>query len=129
MQVRLYGSGRWAPVRETAGMSARCLRSASCWCVSCRVNGHRFLPIRGHFFSPLVAMFSPHWWPLDLPTVRVGGRSGQGLHPFAGGRLGEPVAVLAFGDQDVGVVKQPVDGRGGDAFGHQLVEPARVDVG
>jgi len=33
MQVRLYGSGRWAPVRETAGMSARCLQSASCWCV------------------------------------------------------------------------------------------------
>lgn len=33
MQVRLYGSGRWAPVRETAGMSARCLQGASCWCV------------------------------------------------------------------------------------------------
>jgi hypothetical protein len=31
--VRLYGSGRWAPVRETAGMSARCLQGASCWCV------------------------------------------------------------------------------------------------
>jgi hypothetical protein len=29
----LYGSGRWAPVRETAGMSARCLQSVSCWCV------------------------------------------------------------------------------------------------
>jgi len=35
MQVRLYGSGGWAPVRETAGMSARCLRGASCWCVLC----------------------------------------------------------------------------------------------
>jgi hypothetical protein len=35
MQVSLYGSGRWAPVRETAGMSARCLQSTSCWCVSC----------------------------------------------------------------------------------------------
>jgi hypothetical protein len=34
MQVRLQGSGRWAPGRETAGMSARCLSSASCWCVS-----------------------------------------------------------------------------------------------
>jgi hypothetical protein len=34
MQVRLYGSGRWAPVRETAGVSARCLRGASGWCVS-----------------------------------------------------------------------------------------------
>ena len=29
----LYGSGRWAPVRETAGMSARCLSGGSCWCV------------------------------------------------------------------------------------------------
>ena len=35
MQVRLYGSGRWAPVREAAGMSARCLKGASCWCVLC----------------------------------------------------------------------------------------------
>jgi hypothetical protein len=25
-------------------------------------------------------------------------RSGEGLHPLAGGRLGEAVAVLAFGD-------------------------------
>jgi hypothetical protein len=32
---RLHGSGRWAPVRETAGMSACCLRSASCWWVWC----------------------------------------------------------------------------------------------
>jgi hypothetical protein len=38
MQVRLYGSGRWAPVRETAGMSARCLRGASCWCVLCSLR-------------------------------------------------------------------------------------------
>jgi hypothetical protein len=38
MQVRLYGSGGWAPVWETAGMSARCLRSASCWCVSCSLR-------------------------------------------------------------------------------------------
>jgi hypothetical protein len=29
MQVRLDGSGRWAPVRETAGMSARRLPGAS----------------------------------------------------------------------------------------------------
>lgn len=33
MQVRLYGSGRWAPVWETAGMSACCLRGANCWCL------------------------------------------------------------------------------------------------
>ena len=41
MQARLYGSGRWAPVRETAGMSARCLRSANCWCVSCSLWSDR----------------------------------------------------------------------------------------
>ncbi|MGH2878925.1 MAG: hypothetical protein ACRDK4_04865 [Solirubrobacteraceae bacterium] len=28
-----------------------------------RVNGRRFLPTDGHRFSPLVAIFSPHWWP------------------------------------------------------------------
>src|SRR4051794_31508622 len=33
MQVRLYGSGGWAPGRETAGMSACCLSGSSCWCV------------------------------------------------------------------------------------------------
>jgi hypothetical protein len=31
------------------------------------VNGHRFLPIRGHLFSPLMAMFSPRWWPRISP--------------------------------------------------------------
>jgi hypothetical protein len=31
------------------------------------VNGHWFLPIRGHLFSPLVAMFSPRWWPRISP--------------------------------------------------------------
>jgi hypothetical protein len=41
MQARLQGSGRWAPVRETVGMSARCLSSASCGCVlgSLRLEG------------------------------------------------------------------------------------------
>ena len=31
--MRLYGSGRWAPVWETAGMCACCLLSVSCRCV------------------------------------------------------------------------------------------------
>jgi hypothetical protein len=35
------------------------------------VNGHLFLPNRGHRFSPLVAMVSPRWWPSNLPTIRV----------------------------------------------------------
>ena len=38
MQVRLYGSGRWAPGWETAGMSACCLSSVSCWCVLCSLR-------------------------------------------------------------------------------------------
>ena len=41
MQVRLQGSGRWAPVRETAGMSACCLSSASCRCVLCSLRSDR----------------------------------------------------------------------------------------
>jgi hypothetical protein len=39
-------------------------------CRSC-VNAHRDFPIGGHFFSPLVAIFSPHWWPRSSPPVRV----------------------------------------------------------
>ena len=46
---------------------------------------------------------------------------GQGLDSLPGGCLGEPVAVLAFGDQDVGVVQESVDGRGRDAFGRGCV--------
>ena len=41
MQVRLYGSGGWAPVWETAGMSACCLQGASCWCVLCLLRSDR----------------------------------------------------------------------------------------
>jgi hypothetical protein len=55
-------------------------------------------PIRGHHFSPLVAMESPH-------RGGAAGGSGQGPHPLAGGRLGEPVAVLPVGEQYVGVVQ------------------------
>ena len=43
--------------------------------------------------------------------------------------MGEPVAVLPVGDQHVGVMKEPVDGRGCHRLGHQLVEPGGVDVG
>ena len=41
MQVRLHGSGRWAPVWESAGMSARCLQGASCRCVLCWLRSDR----------------------------------------------------------------------------------------
>jgi hypothetical protein len=56
-----------------------------------------FLPSRGHVFSPLVAIFSPHHVGCRALLV-------QGLHPLAGGRLGEPVAVLPFCDDYVCVM-------------------------
>ena len=37
--------------------------------------------------------------------------------------------ALAAGLADVGVVQQPVDGRGGQSLGHQLVESGWVQVG
>ena len=107
-------------------------------------------------FSPSTAIGSPRRRPSFLPTggrgfsprpggmsdrrggAEPGGRgaaamvalspSVQGRHPFAGGRLCEPVAVLSVGDQDVGVVQQPFDGRGRQGLGHQLVKPGWVDV-
>ncbi len=89
------------------------------------VNGHRVLPTGGHRFSPVAAMFSPHWWPPVLPGgvgvsrgldgAKAVGRSGiesprralavQGLHPLSRGRLGQPVALRAVCDEHVGVVE------------------------
>jgi hypothetical protein len=86
-----------------------------------------FLPSDGQFFSPVVATKVPTVQGVGglvatkLPSP-VGGL-GQGFDPLAGGRLGEAVAVGSVGDQDVGVVQQPVDGRGRQRLGHQLVEP------
>ena len=48
-------------------------------------------------------------------------------HSLPGGGLGESVG-LAVGDASVGVVQESVDGRGGQGFGHDLVEPGRVQV-
>ena len=42
-------------------------------------------------------------------------------------RLGEAVGV-ALGQHQVGVVEEPVDGRGGEGLGHDRVESRRVDV-
>jgi hypothetical protein len=93
------------------------------------VNGHLFLPTGGHLI--------PHWWPSFLPA---GGHQisppvaivspqqgldrflGEGLHPLAGGRLREPVAFLAVGDDHVRVMQEPVDGRGRHGLGHEFVE-------
>jgi hypothetical protein len=73
-------------------------------------------PAGGHLFSPLVAIESPHQQGCDRGSV-------QGHDSFAGGGLGEPVAVLPVGDQDVRVMQEPLDRRGGEAFGHQLIKP------
>jgi hypothetical protein len=42
------------------------------------VNGHRFLPTGGHRFSPVAAMFSPHWWPPSSPRWCGGSRGLDG---------------------------------------------------
>ena len=47
---------------------------------------------------------------------------GEWLDPLPGGGLREPVAVLPVGDEHVRVVQQPLDGRRGQALGHQLVK-------
>ncbi len=54
-------------------------------------------PTGGHLFSPLVAIESPH------QGLAFG--SGEGPHPFAGGCLREPVAVVPVCDENVGVME------------------------
>ena len=51
----------------------------------------------------------------------------QGVHPLAGEGLGETDAI-AGGLAHVGVVEEPVDGGGGEGFGHEFVKPGRVEV-
>jgi len=41
--------------------------------------------------------------------------------------LGEPDGVAA-GEDEVGVVEEPVDDGVGDGLGHELVEPRRLEV-
>ena len=78
------------------------------------------MPGDGHEFCPVMAMGSA-----QRLAITARGVSGQRLHPLAGQGLGEADG-LAAGLADVGVVKQPVDGGGGQRLGHQLVEPGRV---
>jgi len=63
-------------------------------------------------------------WTYDSPGL---GGSGERDDAVAAGGLGEAVAV-ASGDDDVSVVEEPVDGRGSEGLGHDLVEPRRVKV-
>jgi hypothetical protein len=79
--------------------------------------------------SGWVVLFSPGWRP---PVFQAGGRvfsrrAGLGRqrdHPLAREGLGEPVRV-ALGDDQVGVVEQPVDGGGGEGLRHDGVEAIR----
>ena len=94
------------------------------------VKGHWFLLGGGHETCPVAATRIARWWPWELskgwpPTAGLG--SAQGVHPLAGEGLGEADAVAA-GLTYVGLVQQPVDGRGGQGFGHEFVEPGRVEV-
>ena len=69
-------------------------------------------------------------------AITARGVSGQRLHPLAGQGLGEADG-LAAGLADVGVVEEPVDGRGGDGLGDilfienvgNLVCPVEFDCG
>src|SRR5262249_58649502 len=47
--------------------------------------------------------------------------------PEPGNRPSSDMRLRSLGDQDVGVVQEPVDGRGRHGFGLQLVEPAWID--
>jgi hypothetical protein len=79
----------------------------------------------------------PRRWPVVLPVDGQAGspgtatgfpaRSGEWLDPLSVGSVGEAHAV-AGGDEDVGVVHEPVDEGGGDGAGHELVEAAGVQV-
>ena len=72
-----------------------------------------------------MAMRIPRGWPWFSPGGV--GVSSEGLDSFAGGGLGEADAV-AVGDDDVGVVEESVNERGGDGAGHEFLEPGWVQV-
>ena len=83
--------------------------------------------------SPLAAMGFPRERSREFlgdghGVPRLGGLVGQGLDPLAAGGVGEADG-LAVGDDEVGVVHEPVDQGGGDGAVHELVEPGRVQVG
>ncbi len=61
-------------------------------------------------------------WPVVLSGIIR-----RGASPLAGGGLGETDRV-AGGEHDVRVVEEPVDGRVGDGFGHEFIEPGGMQV-
>jgi len=54
--------------------------------------------------------------------------SGQWAHPLTGQGLGQAHAFPG-GLTDVGMMEEPVDGRGGEGLGHQLIEGSGMEVG
>ena len=75
---------------------------------------------------PLVAMKTAQSWPIDLPTMGLVAlampRRRRLVHrgdSFPSEGLGEADGVARC-LADVGVVEQPVDGRGREGLGHEL---------
>ena len=79
------------------------------------------MPAGGHENCPVMANRSAHRG-FGGVGVGHGRRLGHRCDSFPGECLGEADRVAA-GLADVGVVQEPVDGRGGQGFGHQLIEP------
>ena len=93
------------------------------------VNGHEIVRVGGRVVSPWVVGCCPRARPWGFPT---GGRVfprlfGQGLHPLSVECVLESDG-FALGDDDVGVVEEPVNERAGDGFVHELIEAGRVKV-
>ncbi len=75
------------------------------------MNPHSVSKANG--ICPVADSGSAGWRPPILPgggQWNCPGLVGEGLHPLAGGGLGEADGV-AGGEHDVGVVQEPVDGR------------------
>jgi len=120
MQARLYGSGRWAPSRETAGMSACCLLSVSCWCVLCplRLDGagqgaHREVGSEGFAancravaeFSANRSARSRRYRACTMEAKEVLGEPGRNK-VFAGGTVGKQHALpreVSYGPGSTGL--------------------------
>ncbi|CCM65066.1 hypothetical protein BN381_500024 [Candidatus Microthrix parvicella RN1] len=87
------------------------------------VNGHEGFPVGGQVVSPWAVGCCPRGRPWGFPKGgRVFPRSfGQGLHPLSVECVFESDR-FALGDDDVGVVEEPVNEGAGDRFVHELVE-------
>ena len=84
-------------------------------------------------WSPWAVVGFSRVWPGGFPggghgfPRRCSGGSVEGLDSFAGGGLSEADRVAA-GHDDVGVVEEPVDERGGDGAGHEFFESGWVQI-